>query len=336
MSRSKLILHVGMQQSGATMLQRGLTRIRRQLRASGFGFISHARLATATNLDGWMANSEPQIHLTTGFVDELAAMVEDELGKVRKVHQGQPTVLISSDQLLGVDNLGPADMTELRPRAVATIEQTIAALDPEQVTVVLFTQRQDRLMEFCYLREVTAGAYHHVERQFPGLMSPALDYLDLLRRIEGIAGVNRVAVRPYELYGAGSEIFVADFLETIGAPDTISTDECAGMASRHVYTLQGLQLARALNPHLDDADERRHVRNFLRANYSTKDESRCQLFAPDERLAILSAYASCNEELFRTRLPEFARDSYAHIDSVAEIAQSYLNRHTFAATQSFV
>jgi hypothetical protein len=319
-----LVLHVGMQQCGATMLQRALASLRPQLRSAGFGFVSHGTLAAVTNIDGWMARSEPQSDRATGFVEEVAALVDEELSKVQVVHPDDGTVLISSDHLLGSDNLGPTDLIELRPRAVAAIEQMISAVDTKRVTVVLHTQRQDRLMEFCYLREVMAGAYHHVDAQFPGLMSAELDYVDLIHRIENIARVDRVVVRPYELIGAGSKVFVADFLRAVGAPSTIAVDESAGLTPRVAYTPQGLQLARAMNPHLDDATERKRVRNFLRANYATEDETLCEVFTYSERTELLARHSERNEELFRTWLPEFPSQSYARTDTTAAIAQSYL------------
>ena len=133
-----------------------------------------------------------------------------------------------------------------------------------------------------------------------------------------------MVVRPYEVIGAGNEACVVDFLRTVGAPSSIPTDEFPELVSRVAYTPQGLQLARAMNPHLDDAEQRKRVRIFLRSNYGTSDESQCRVFNDRQRAELLAAYGECNEELFRTWLPAFPSDSYARTDTLDVIAASIL------------
>jgi len=309
---SDLILHVGMQQSGATMLQRALSRLRPQLRMHGIVLIGHKRISQMEHLAGWRARPDAVPALAATFECELADVVMHELKRIAEAGgQASGVVVVASDHLLGAPNLDAADEERFRPLAVDAIAQVIHALGADDARVVLHTHRQDRLMELCYQREIRSGRFHRFDEQFPNYHRPLLDYNGLIARLQAVPQVNEVLVRPFELAGAGPRPFVDDFLSTVGLRGGLDLDPIGDdLAAHHVYSRRGLKIALGMNPHLDTDKDRRLVRTFLLEHFAATDD-RQQRFLPKRvRREILAAYTDVNRELFRAHMPELPHDSY--------------------------
>lgn len=317
-----LVLHIGMQQSGATMLQRALSRLRPQLRARGVAYVGHGRISELDHVAGWDAGTDADDSQAQAFARELAETVEHERRKVAETNpDGAGTVLLSSDHLVGAGNIDRSDATVFRPRAVPATSQVIRALRAERVRLVLYTQRQDRLMEFCYLREIQNGRHHGFARQFPDRFAPVLDYADLIERLRGLPEVVDITVRPFELIDADRRAFVDDFLGVVGLQGaldlaTVGTD----LSPHRVYSRRALKIALGMNPHLDIRRERRLLREFLLANFAAQDDRQSRFLPKRARQRILDAYREQNRQLFRRYMPDLPEDSYDDNDATARLA----------------
>lgn len=307
-----LVLHIGMQQSGATMVQRALSRLRPQLRTHGVAFIGHRRIAQLEHLAGWRCRDDADPGDAEAFARELADAVAHEQKRVADVGGAAPgRVLIASDHLIGAANLGADDEGAFRPHAVPAIAHVISALGAERVRLALYTHRQDRLMEFCYLREVQKGHHHTLDEQFPRRFEPLFDYDDLLARLAALPGVVDIRVRPFELVGAGPSAFVDDFLAAVDLSGALDLAGITGdLRPHHVYSRRGLRIALGMNPYLEAPRDRTLVRNFLLDHFAAADDRQSRFMPKRERRRILAAYRDVNRAMFRRHMPDLPEDSY--------------------------
>lgn len=308
-----LVLHVGMPRSGPP-LRRALQQLRPQLHSHGVAVLGTAELKRLAHLKGWDSDGQAQRGQAAAFGRDLAAAVRSASRHAAGVlGRRSVQVVISSDRLLGGAALGRDDADGLRPYAERATAHVIESLSAQRVGVVLYTHRQDRLMELAYLRRVQAGERHSFAEQFPYRFEPVLDYANLVERLRGVAHVADVVVRPVELLDAGTHSFVNDFLSTVGLRDTLDLYALPTDLSPHpdVYSGRAAQLAVAMRPLLETAAETRLVNDYLAKNYLAGERYTTDLLEKDDRRRILDAYASRNEELFRTHMPDLPADSYA-------------------------
>jgi hypothetical protein len=307
-----LVMHVGMQHSGARMLQRSLWRLRPQLRAHGVAFIGHRQISGMDHLAGWRAHPDAAPERAGDFARELTDIVMHE--RKRIVDLGGPpsgVVLLASDHLLGAPNLSATDEERFRPLAVDALSQVIDALGADDVRVLLHTHRQDRLMEFCYQRAIRGGAFHRFREQFPDCRRPRLDYNDLIARLQAVPRVSDVLVRPFELAAAGAQAFADDFLAAVDLRGILDLDPVGDdLTPHHAYSPRGVKIALAMNPHLDTDRDRRLVREFLLEHFAAEDDRQERFLSKRLRREILAAYTDVNRELFRVYMPQLPHDSY--------------------------
>lgn len=327
MNPPRLVLHVGMQQSAATMLQRAMSRLRPQLRSLGVAYLGHAEIQALDHAAGWDTDDTADPDRATAFERELASAVEAERRRTEAACGRPPRiVLLSSDHLVGRRNVGLDDAARFRPRAVSAVTQVVRALDIEDTQLVLYTHRQDRLMELCYLREVRAGRHHGFDEQFPYLFEPVLTYADLVERLAAIPGVSGVTVRPVEPVYADPTAFVGDFLDVVGLEERPDLDVVGRLSPHRVYSSRGLRIALGMNPLLDNDEDRRLVRTFLMENFAAR-RARDSRFVPEHvRRRILLTYQEPNRRLFSTHMPDLPEDSYADDEATERLAAASASR----------
>lgn len=320
-----LVLHIGMQQSGANMLQRALSRLRPQLRTHGVAFIGHCHIADFEHLAGWRCRDEADPAQAEAFERELVDVVAHEQKRIADAGgMARGPVLIASDHLVGAANLTAADETAFRPNATAAVAHVITALGAERVRLVLHAHRQDRLMEFCYLHEIQMGRHHAFDDQFPRRFEPLLDYTDLIARLGALPGVVDIRVRPFELIGAGPRAFVEDFLGTLDLAGVLDLDGVTDdLRPYHVYSRRGLRIALAMNPQLETARERVLVRQFLLRNFAAEDDRWSRFMPKGERRRILAAYRDANRRLFQRHMPDLPEDSYDSNAATARLGSEH-------------
>lgn len=300
-----------MQQSGATLLHRAMTRLRPQLHRLGAAYLGHGEIQELDHAAGWDTDGTADPHQATAFERELATAVAAERRRVEAVRGRTPEiVLVSSDHLVGRRNVGQLDATCFRPRAVAAVSQLVKTLGTEDTQVVLYTHRQDRLMELCYLREIQNGRHHSFDEQFPYLFEPVLDYADLVDRLAAVPGVSAVTVRPVELVYADPKAFVGDFLELVGLHGRPDLDAVGRLSPHRVYSSRGLRIALGMNPFLDTDGDRRLVRSFLMENFAARHPRDSRFLTEHVRHRILRTYRDQNRALFARHMPDLPEDGY--------------------------
>jgi hypothetical protein len=313
MNEYDLVLHVGMPRSGA-VLRRALTRLRPQLHTHRVAYIGDPQIARLEHAAGWGCGPRASSPQASTFDDELATLVAAERSHAVGVTSRRPLrTIVSSNRLLGVGDVGRRDAEQFRPYAAPATAQVIKALSARRVQVVLYTQRQDRLMELTYLQRMRTGRAHAFEEEFPGCFEPRFDYLELIDRLRTVPGVADVVVRPVELVDAGQHAFVNDFLGLVGLENRLDLNAMGLDPWPYPpgYSARGARLALALTPLMDTRTEHRRLRGFVWDNYSARERYDTDFLDRDVRRRILDSYAERNRELFRTHLPDLPVESYS-------------------------
>ncbi|MGH8963184.1 MAG: hypothetical protein ACRDWT_18670 [Jatrophihabitantaceae bacterium] len=321
MSEPDLVLHVGVPRSGA-VLHRALLRLRPQLRAHAVAYVGGSELEGLPHANGWDGDAWRRRGEAAAFAGELAARVAAERRHAAGVRGHRPVrVVLSSDRLLGSGDIGLRDAQQLRPHAVLALSHVVEALSARRVRVILYSQRQDRLMELAHLQRVYAGQSAAFEDYYPYRFEPVLDYRSLVDRLRAVPRVCEVAVRPVELADAGVHAFVNDFLRVVGLEDVLDLYPIGADLLPHpaVYSARGVQLAQAINPLMETAAELELVREFLTTDHAAGDFGTTDLIELDAREQILAAYADGNRELFRAHMPDLPADSYADDSATFEL-----------------
>jgi hypothetical protein len=314
MSDYDLVLHVGMPRSGA-VIRRALTRLRPQLRTHRVAYIGDPQIAGLGHVAGWECGPHASSPQASTFDGELATLVAAERRHAAGVTGRRTPVrtIVSSNRLLGAGDVGRRDAEQFRPYAIPATTQVIKALSARRVQVVLYTQRQDRLMELSYLQRMRTGRAHAFEDEFPDCFEPRFDYLELIDRLRTVPAVADVVVRPLELVDAGQHAFVNEFLGLVGLENRLDLDAMGLDPWPYPpgYSARGARLALALTPLMDTPAERRRLRGFVWENYSARERYDTDFLDRDVRRGILDSYAELNRELFRTHLPDLPVESYS-------------------------
>lgn len=321
MATPELVLHVGLQQTGARLLGHALVQLRRQLRRRGVGLIDHGQLSSLAAVEGWQRDGEVAREAAQAFERAVAARVRGERLATARMGRRLRALIITSDHLLGRANLGTSDERSLRPLAEAGVSQLLRAVRPATTQVVLHVRRQDRLMEACYLRALQNGETRRFEERFPARFEPVLDLGRLADRLAAIEGVDAVRVRPFERVGASASLLADDLLATVGLSGRLELGVVDDDRPPYrLYSHRAAAIARDVNPLLESDDELRLLRRFLLETFPGTDEASTRLLLPEERERILAAYHEVNRRLFTRYLPQLPADSYRSDAATSRLA----------------
>lgn len=312
----RLILHVGIHKTGTTTLQVALESLRKQLRANGVALVTIGQMKKLQHDGAWAAYQSKAHGDKEAFIAEFQSLVLGEMDAVER-KSGAPArqVLITSERMVGARMPSTVDHPKFRPLAEAAIGEVIAALDPGEVHVALYTRRQDRLMESCYLWEIQKGLSHTIEEQFPFMEEPVMGFSGLIERIVSIPRVDSVRVRPFEIIAGGSLAYLEDFLSNVGLQGTLdmSRFESDPSANRS-YSQPALDLAMLVNPRLQTGKQRGAFRQFLKQNFPVGDYPSAKILNDQERQRVVDVYRDDNERTFSTWMPELPFDAYSTLD----------------------
>jgi len=319
----RLVLHVGIHKTGTTTLQVALKRLRKQLHEHGVALITIEMMKKLPHERSWAARRTRNRLEAPLFQHELRNMVAKEMAAVEAA-SGAPTkqVLITNERLVGARMPSEGDAPKFRPVAEASIIEVVEALDPDEIHLAMYTRRQDRLIESCYLWEIQKGLSHSVRDQFPYIDDPVLRYYDLARRLKNIKGVGSMRVRPFEIISGGSLLYLDDFLSNIGLQGRLDLSQFEeDPSANRSYSGKALDIALKANPLLETKGERDAMRRFLKRTFTAGEYPSAQILSEDERKKLIELYADDNEQLFMTFMPDLPVDAYSTLDGTKKLAK---------------
>jgi hypothetical protein len=290
-----------------------LKKLRPQLHKRGVALITIEMMKKLPHERSWAARRTRNRLEAPLFQHELRNLVEKEMALVEAA-TGQPTrqVLISNERLVGARMPSEGDAPKFRPVAEASITEVMKALSPGEVHLAMYTRRQDRLIESCYLWEIQKGLSHGVRDQFPYIDEPILRYYDLAKRLKAIEGVDSMRVRPFEIISGESLLYLDDFLSNVGLQGELdlSAFDSEPSANRS-YSGKALDIALKANSALDTKDERDKMRKFLKRTFPVGEYPSANILSEEQRSKLIELYADDNEQLFMTFMPDLPMDAYS-------------------------
>ena len=320
-----LTLHVGLQKTGTSLVQRSMRRLRDRLGAAGFVYLDRREMMKLPAYHGWRAfplrdELEPffgprlrpmRVHmpdLVDAFSDQIRDLAAARTRGVAQRYGGTPPHLFISNETLA-GRMAPDVGSVYRPRAEAALEHLISALSPERTSIVLYVRRQDTLIESQYMERIHSGEVTEFA-DWARVMAagPFIKFADLMTRLAAVGTVVRVIVKPFETIRAGGDRFVADLLAGIGA--RVNLDGLDFAEENPSYSAPALAAALALNPSIRNRKQLLATRDFLRATYPLADYPRPELFSAAQRAEVLEMYADSNRAFFTQYLPAADPDSY--------------------------
>lgn len=222
-----------------------------------------------------------------------------------------PIVITSDDAFLGEGAIGLADRDQFRPDAADSLARAVHVFPGREVRVVLYTHRQDRLMEFSWLRQLVTSRMATFSDTFPQRFEPVLDYRDLVRRLVEVPGVREVIVRPVEIADAGTHAFVDDFLGLVALQGMLDLDPIRADITPHPMTLtgRGAALAADLHPHLADEPGELALLHDLGGAFAGMDVPG-EVLNDTDRRRIIETYRESNTALFAEYAPGIPANCY--------------------------
>ena len=283
------------------------------MRNAGVALITIGQMKELAHNRAWGIHSRRNELELRLFQEELRDLVANAMRAVAIASGLQARrVLITNERMVGARMPGTADSSTFRPLAEVSIAEILDTLRPRRTHLALYTRRQDRLMESCYLWEVQKGVSHSLSDQFPYLDRPALGYSSLIRRLEDLTGIDTIRVRPFELIHRGSLRFINDFLVNLDLADQLDLsvfkkDPAANLS----YSQRALDLALNMNPLLDTTEQRNATRRFLKRQFPADRYPAARILSDEERLKVIDLYREDNEHIFRAHMADLPSDTYS-------------------------
>ena len=308
-----IYIHIGLQKTGTTFLQRAMNMSREEL--AGHGVIypdpaagldvtksSHGHHFLAQALAGRRTNYTPDADFS--LLPAHVAALKEEVAR-----QKGAIGVISSEVL-----------STLRPPAIARLRDLF---HEDDVRILVYLRRQDAWIDSLYGQMVKVGRKSSIE-DFIEQERKRLDFEALLAPWVAIFGEDRIVVRTYE-YPKGTELW-DDFMATIGAPQASAVQpqlESANDSLPPELTL----FARTLNRY----EKRRPLRRILEQlathfpadrglKYLHGDDAAALMAAVDETNGVVARRFLGRNRLFRDADPlpfvgqdELSAEQYAMI-----------------------
>ncbi len=313
--RTELILHIGLQKTGTTLIQRSMRKLRPALRKKGIVYIDRQEMLEMKSIRGWSAFTHTKPKKRDRFMRDMSQLLEER----SKTRVGKPRrILLSNEGLVGTHS--PNYRRPFRERAERAISDVVEALEPDTTRLILYVRRQDRLTESAYMQRIHSGKAYTFERYLGRFEDgPIMDFSNLVERLEAIPYIESVTTRPFEIIGAGHIPFVADFLEAAGMRGIDLSNLVDMKKSNPSYTEPAYQAALTLN-RLARNKDRKDVRKFLKHLFPVTDYANPVLFSDEERQQYLDLYSETNEAFFRRYHPDIPADVYSSVEATKQLA----------------
>jgi len=312
----RLILHVGVPNTGSSLIQLAMRQLRTELRHSGVAYIDRKTMNRLKHFSGWSAYHKAIPENRNNFVKEMRSTVKRE---VRHTF-GRRAVVVSNETLIG--SSAPNFGDPYWPLATAALTDVIDAIRPESTTVLMYVRRQDRLIESQYMQRIHLGKTRRWEKFYSRVcLDDRVRYQDVIDSIKAVPTVDEIKVSPFEIIGAGPEAFARYFLRSLDLNlEHLSSELGELRRSNPSYTQPAYEIALRINKHLETRAQKEATRTYLKALFPVGEYPKAQLLAKEERLELIERYRPLNEKFFATHMPDFPVDSYSSVEATQRLA----------------
>ncbi|MBL0885866.1 hypothetical protein [Myceligenerans indicum] len=272
----RLVLHVGAPKTGSSLQQKALLANADQLADHGYATLvrHHFEKGTGRAHRLWRSGESGLSAVKLGF-ERLAPQIT------------MPNAVISHEDLLG--RIASFEEGRLYDGAADVLRIAQDVLQPEEISVILYVRRQDRFLESVYLQRVRVGWAVTFDEYMAHVTSEALQWDDLVRRIQGALPQGAdVHVRYFEtIQEKTPRQYCSDFFRLVDPRLPRPKLPFNTKAVNRGYSNAALKIALAGNAVLDTKDKRT-LRAFLDENFSNVTHPKPVLLTEEHRKQILS------------------------------------------------
>ena len=269
----RVVLHVGAHKTGTSLIQKYFKEHEQAVREVGVSLITRL---DASEMVGW-GNKPPEL---------LRSRLEDEAAKQ------PPVVLMSLENPMG--RPFQPDRAGLYPDASRGAEGLAKACAGFDTYIVYYVRPIAEFLESYYLQTIHQGKWHTFGEWYDSLIGPHR-WTPTVEALEHAFGAERVILGDFAEIRAGQNQFLRQFMTRAGLPQPPTVEyETVRNAS---ISARGLDIALAINPHLQDAKERRMTRVFLQQHFSNQVEERARPMPEELRRSITEDTAAEFEAL---------------------------------------
>lgn len=267
----RVVLHLGAHKTGTSLVQGYFRDQRRSTVRLG---ISRLNRGVTNQLIG---SGQPVL--------DSPQLLRERLEAERAL---QPqAVLISHENALGPP-FRPGE-PGLYPQARSLAEALRQAVDGLEVQVVYYVRSLADFVESYYLQTIHQGMHHQFSEWYDTLDRRSLRWSAVVATLDEVFGREHVAIGDFGEIADGQEAFLAGFMRRarLPMPATIDYPDVRNAS----VSARGLEIAMALNPHLDSADERRAARTFLQETFPNHSGERAEPMPEQVRAELDRAWA---------------------------------------------
>jgi hypothetical protein len=286
--KSKLYIHIGVQKTGSTLLQKILDDHKPELKKERIYYLGRYReIAREFRV---ITENDPKLN------NILQKAIIKDLTDINNT--GFATYVISNEKFAGNKMTG-YNNTEVIARSLHEITEKLD-LD---VYIIVYIRRQDDFIESTYQQKIFSGDTYTFDEFLDLFDTTAFNWHSLLQSYAGIFGKEKILVRRYhktflpDIYSLPREfgqIIGSNFLKKYQSSRTENTG----------ITRDVLEILRITNSFLAEEDMR-DLRELLTLDNYKNAYQAYSFFKPEERMEFLSRYEKTNELVAR----EFFNDA---------------------------
>lgn len=274
----RVVFHVGAHKTGTSLLQKYMRDNRTRLRRNRIYYLSRSE---TNDYVGWgSALREQPVRLRGRIAEALR-------------NPWYRTLVASHENTLGrpVRSGG----RHLYPDAPEIIGALREALEPFDARVLFGLRPQDEFLESYYLQRIHEGRTVRFPEWLDALDLEALSWRPVVDGLVDAFGAPRVEVIDFRTIAHGQDAYIEAFLRRV---DPRWSGRVHYRAVRNPsISAKGLDIALAVNPLLESAEERKALRTFLQNHFNNRRSPRPQLLSPEQRDRLRARYGAEYEDL---------------------------------------
>jgi hypothetical protein len=275
----RVVLHLGAHKTGTSLVQ---GYFRDQRRSSVRLGISRLNRGVTNQLIG---SGQPLLDAPQRLRERLEA--ERALRPL--------ALLISHENALGPP-LCPGE-PGLYPRASSLASALAQVLDGFEVQVVYYVRSLADFVESYYLQTIHQGMFHQFTEWYDLVDGRSLRWSEVVATLDEAFGREQVAIGDFSEIVGGPEDFLEVFMRRAKLPVPSTIDY--PVIGNPSVSARGLEVAMALNPHLETTEERRAARQFLQSTYPNHAGDRAAPMPGPVRAELDTVWAEEQPELER-------------------------------------
>lgn len=279
--KSKLYIHIGIQKTGSTLIQKIFEEHKTELKKENIYYLGRYReIARRFRV----IDNDP--NLNNLLQKEIIKDIK-EINNIENASYVISNEKFAGDKMAGYSNAG----------AIARSLYEITEMLNLDVYIIVYIRRQDDFFESTYQQKIFSGDSYTFNQFLELFETTAFNWYSLLQSYAGVFGKEKILVRRYhKKFLPDANSLPREFGQIIGSKFLKEYQD--SHFENPGITRDVLEILRITNSFLADEDMRL-FRELLKEDNSKKAFQKYSFFEPEQRMKFLSRYESTNGKVAR-------------------------------------